>query len=587
MSKKRKVLLIAGLSLLALILIGTAYLYFNFNKVVESIVRKELIAKNNENPNSIYHLEIERVKFNFVAGSISIKGIRVTPRDSILAFRTVLKILPTTVFEIEIPELKLDGISYNELLNKQAELKAIRFIKPKIKVFVFDDTLKQNLSKDTASFQSALLEVLQNADAGLVSVENASAEIIRVSQSDSNELFSINPYSVVLTNVHMDESTLNSAQYVEYENLAISGENVVVRQKQKTQLNMGKLQYSNEDTSLYIDYFKFSPLQSKKKFSGKRRWRKAWVSFSADRIELKSINPTLLTEYQLVDIQELNIENGQIDAYVDTRIPKNPDKEILMLGEMVGKIPTPVHIHSLKWNSGKIHFETTNKENGNTGGLSFEEFSAEGTNISNIPERLKEDSYAILNARTLFMGGAALNVHFEFDQLSESGDFTFRANASNLSMKLLNPLLKPVAGVEINSGTITQLSLRSNANRYHADGNVVLKYEDLKMSILEMDDKTNALKKRGLISFIANEIIPSQNKADSKSYSEGIIDLDREPLDSFFKYIWLMLADGAEDIILGNKKKYEKRNRNKNTDKEQEKRKKKKKKKNKKKRKNK
>ena len=56
-------------------------------------------------------------------------------------------------------------------------------------------------------------------------------------------------------------------------------------------------------------------------------------------------------------------------------------------------------------------------------------------------------------------------------------------------------------------------------------------------------------------------------------------------MDSFFKYIWLMLADGAEDIILGNKKKYEKRNRNKNTDKEQEKRKKKKKKKNKKKRK--
>lgn len=561
MSKRKRVFLYIGLGLLTLILIGSVYLYFNFNKVVESIIREEIISKNNKNPNSIYHLEIDHIKFNIVTGSISIQGIRATPRDSVIAFRTVLKILPKTLFEVSIPELKLDGISYHELLDKQAELKAIRFIKPKIRVFVFDDTLKQNLPKDTASFQTVLLRVLHNADAGLVSIENASAEIIHISSNDSNELFSINPYSVVLTHVHMDETTLNSSQYVQYDQLVISGENVVIQQKNKTEVNLGKLQYSNEDTSLYIDNFKFTPLESKTKFSSNLKWRKAWVAFSADRIELKSIHTDLLTELQLIDIEELKIENGQINAYVDTRIPRDPEKEILMLGEMVGRIPTPLHIHTFKWNNGTIHFETTNKENGNTGELRFEEFSAEGSNISNIAERINTGSYAIVNARTRFMGGAALSVHFEFDQSSKTGAFTFKANASGLSMKLLNPLLKPVVGLEINSGIITQLSLRSNANRYHADGTVVLQYEDLNMSILEIDEETKALKKRGLLSLLANEIIPSENKVESNKYSEGIINLDREPMDSFFKYLWLMLEDGAEDIILGSKKKYAKRSK--------------------------
>ncbi len=101
--------------------------------------------------------------------------------------------------------------------------------------------------------------------------------------------------------------------------------------------------------------------------------------------------------------------------------------------------------------------------------------------------------------------------------------------------------------VRIDKGVINELSFNFMANNYNAEGNFVVKYDDLKLSLLKTD-KNNNIKKKGLLSFLANIVVKNDNPSNGKLRQADVV-YERNIYKSFFNTIWKFVFTGLKDIM--------------------------------------
>jgi len=92
-----------------------------------------------------------------------------------------------------------------------------------------------------------------------------------------------------------------------------------------------------------------------------------------------------------------------------------------------------------------------------------------------------------------------------------------------------------------------------DANNYGSNGTVSFFYKYLEIAVLKQDEEeNNKLKKRGLMSFIANNFVIAQsNTGDDKNKDPKKVSYKRDPEKSFFNLIWKTLFTGLGATVKG------------------------------------
>ena len=177
----------------------------------------------------------------------------------------------------------------------------------------------------------------------------------------------------------------------------------------------------------------------------------------------------------------------------------------------------------------------------------FTNINAVISNVTNIPSKIKQDDFLHLKAQALFLGTTPLNTEWLLPLSLQSSMCTIRGNLGQMNAKILNQITEPLAMASVKKGEINKLTFDFKCNDYKSEGTTTFLYNDLTIEVLKKDN--DELKKKGLVSFLANALIRNDNPANNTTYT-GQIDFKREIDKSFFNLLWKSIFDGVKKTVL-------------------------------------
>lgn len=150
------------------------------------------------------------------------------------------------------------------------------------------------------------------------------------------------------------------------------------------------------------------------------------------------------------------------------------------------------------------------------------------------------------------MGEGPLTANVRFDLEKPDGRFTLKGTLGKIKLSSLNPMIEPEAKVGLKSGTITRMDFNILANDYDGSGELIIRYENLEVELLNKDFKADEKVLRKIGAFLANKIIIKSNNPNKKGeVKKGNVYFIRETHKSMFAYWWKLIFSGMKSTLTG------------------------------------
>lgn len=110
------------------------------------------------------------------------------------------------------------------------------------------------------------------------------------------------------------------------------------------------------------------------------------------------------------------------------------------------------------------------------------------------------------------MGAGKIQVDVVYFVTDKDGKFTLKGNIGPMDLTLVNQMIEPATQVALKKGKINEVFFNIIANDFDGTGEVIAKYENLEIEILDKNFEHNQNIFRKLGAFLANKlVIKSQN----------------------------------------------------------------------------
>jgi hypothetical protein len=211
----------------------------------------------------------------------------------------------------------------------------------------------------------------------------------------------------------------------------------------------------------------------------------------------------------------------------------------------------PVYIKKMTLTNGNVMYRERGRLSKQTGDVTFSKINATVDNVTNIKEKIAANNMMTLTASTTFLGVAEINTVWKLSLSSTNGDFSATGTSGHFDATRLSAITEPLGVATIKKGTINSLKFDLKGTNTKAVGSETLLYHDLKISLLKAnEDSTDELKKKGLLSLVANIFTKDQNPSNGNT-REVKIDYDRDITKSFFYLLWKSIFVGAKKTTAG------------------------------------
>jgi hypothetical protein len=144
------------------------------------------------------------------------------------------------------------------------------------------------------------------------------------------------------------------------------------------------------------------------------------------------------------------------------------------------------------------------------------------------------------------------NMHsvYKLNLADKNGSYTLSSTLSPMDGTVFNPLMEPLALVQLKSLNIQKMQMYLQADEYKAKGNIDFYYKDYKIKMLKQSDDST-LKNRSFVSFVSNLVLPNDNPKKNGKFRKGAINIVRDPRESFFGFQWRAMLDGVSSSMTG------------------------------------
>ncbi|MGB0404109.1 MAG: DUF748 domain-containing protein, partial [Salibacteraceae bacterium] len=222
---------------------------------------------------------------------------------------------------------------------------------------------------------------------------------------------------------------------------------------------------------------------------------------------------------------------------------------------LLKKIPFDLMIGQISINQSEIHFEQKSPGHKNLGKFNLTNIDITVSNITNIPSFIDKDPILSSVGTMKMMGKGNMNTNLTFDMRPNSRHWSLYANVGRMNFAELNPIIFPLTNVKIEAGKLIEADIKMNCNDYSALGTLDLQYEDAQMNIMRINKESQKLEGKGMLSFVANSVIRSENLKSTEHYKQGIITYTRTADEPFIKFLWNGVQSGMIDTFIGFHKK--------------------------------
>jgi hypothetical protein len=306
------------------------------------------------------------------------------------------------------------------------------------------------------------------------------------------------------------------------------------------------------------------PVVSKAKYSRIAKFDKDRYHFEYDGVVMKGIESRRFLQRQELHMTNFTVNKLWAEVYKDYHWPKKQvmSRRNTYPNEKLRRLAIDVKVDTMRIHKGAFYHTIFPKRSEKVATFAMNDIESTCMNINNIEREVRKNPLSTVHATCKLMGAAKMRSTFVFNLRNGNAPFIFKSTLASIDGKALNPVVRPLAMMEIKNGTINKMTISLKADEYMGKGKVDLYYSDLKINLLKRDKENDALKNMGLVSFITNVAVPNNNPGKDGKLRPGPINRMRGPKETFFGFIWYCMLDGASSAIMGYDQKKKKPNKN-------------------------
>ncbi|MEX2595022.1 MAG: hypothetical protein WD426_19825 [Anditalea sp.] len=312
------------------------------------------------------------------------------------------------------------------------------------------------------------------------------------------------------------------------------------------------LSFNTTDEKINIDQVRFENKLSKYGYVNQFEKETDWIELEQGSVLLEGMDFQAYFREGSVKAQKLRVDDMKLVLFRDKRKPEDLEKRPKMIHEILRELPLTLDLQEVEVRNGYVSYEERpENEAPRAGTIFFDEINAQISGVTNSSEHLENNDEMVLAANSRLMGKGLIDLKVTYFLNDTTGKFLMEGNIGSMDLLNLNQMIEPSTKVTLRNGTLNSLFFNIVANDIEGTGEVIVKYEDLEIEILDKDFgyDQNIFQKIG--SFLANKlIIKSQNPEDGELKKGGVY-YPRDQHKFIFKYWWELILSGLKSTLTG------------------------------------
>ncbi len=271
-------------------------------------------------------------------------------------------------------------------------------------------------------------------------------------------------------------------------------------------ISADSIQISSSKNELIFKSAKITPLYQKYDFAKKLGYRKAVVNIKDFDIKFSGIDFHKLTRKDEIFIDTIDISNMDIYTFKDLHQPEDSSRQVEAPWKLLSKSKNLININNVLFDNVNLKHEQNSKKHKKTGIITLNDIKGSITDITNDTLTFESKKFLRLMFSCYLQDSAFVSSSFRFPLKKEINEYTIGGSIDTFNLKIFNPYIENVAFASVKKGMANKIDFHITANDTFAEGELKFLYKDLKIKVIDTSES-----KKGLVSWIANVLIPSNN----------------------------------------------------------------------------
>lgn len=514
------------------------YLNKNADRIVSNMITKTTTFGNHE-----VHFGDITLEYNYKGTSLRIKDIEVTPPS--LENEQKMK------FILNVDRLNITGFNWypflfqNTISVDSAFLDNIVVIASTPPLDSLVNGEKERKQKETEDYDAIKVAYFELRDF-TVQFMDSSNDSLRMSMVDMDlQAFDFKlpkeylRNSKALFDVGSVHGTIESAEF-HFDQF---------RQYTKVE----NIELDTKSRGMTLDYVGLLNKEEKYEYTAQFDQEQAWIEIDKTSMELRGVNFHQFFQKGIIEVDTVYARDLDIVAFKDKRKPEDKNRRPKMINQLLEDLDQKIHIGNFFLENAHIKVEERPDNDAPTAGyIYFSEVNAHATNLTNIKELIEANNEILINASGKIMGEGSLETKITYYLDTEMHDFKLVGTLKNFDLPAVNTMVEPEAKIGIKSGKVTRLDFNIAANDHEGSGDLIFRYENLEIEILNADFESDNNLLRKLGAFVANKLVIKSNNPDKRgNLQKGNVYFMRVQHKSMFHYWWQLLFSGLKSTLTG------------------------------------
>jgi len=328
--------------------------------------------------------------------------------------------------------------------------------------------------------------------------------------------------------------------------LTASGFSFLTKEKMYKFIATG-IQINNKIGTVKIKQLALKPMYSEQEFIKMMKVQTDMYDLDFNNITLKGVNFKKLVNEGILEIGDASLQ-PIIKISSDHTMPAGKPTVALYPQQSIQLFKFPFYVKTIHAINGGVFYTERGADSKMKGGPTFTQINATISNATNLPDKIKANNMLVMKANTLFLNVAKLSTEWQLPLNPLDTVFKVKGELGEIKdATVLNKITEPLSMVSIKRGKIKSLVFDLICDNHNGRGTSTLLYNDLKIQVLKV--KNDALKRRGLLTFLANTLIRNDNPRNNNIYVSDI-NVKRDIYSSFFSLLLQCILDGASKTVL-------------------------------------
>lgn len=309
-------------------------------------------------------------------------------------------------------------------------------------------------------------------------------------------------------------------------------------------IDIGEIDVNKKNASLALSGIKMTSVYPKMDFAYKHPAHMDWFDVTTGNISLSGVDYRTYFSDNILNAKRLVVKDVMLQNLKNKKIYTPPKLQPLIYTKLYD-LPFRIAIDTTDVSNFSVIYEELPKNGTVPGQISFMDMNARIDGLTNIASHPQQ--YMHLNANGNLMGTGYFTAKWDMSVSSDYDCFVLDAHLHRFDLRDLNQIITPLAKAEIKSGTLKDLTFRTEASSMNASVGMKFLYNDLSINILKGDDPESSNK---FVTNVANAFLRSNNpnKENSKP-REPYLYIERDPYHSTFNYFWQILQPAVVESV--------------------------------------